>query len=54
MTMLRITAGPFDFSAQMEEADAPETCLAFSKLLPFQNKIIHVRWRRRGRLGPAG
>lgn len=44
MTMLRITAGPFDFSAQMEEADAPETCLAFSKLLPFQNKIIHVRW----------
>jgi hypothetical protein len=44
MTMLRITAGPFDFSAQMEEADAPETCAKFRRLLPFRNKIIHVRW----------
>ena len=44
MTMLRITAGPFNFSAQMEEVDAPETCAEFSKLLPFRNKIIHVRW----------
>ncbi len=44
MTMLRITTGPFKFSAQMEEVDAPETCAEFSKLLPFRNKIIHVRW----------
>ena len=44
MTMLRITAGPFVFTARMEEEDAPQTCAAFSKLLPFRNKIIHARW----------
>ena len=44
MTMLRISAGPFDFTAQMEEAKAPATCAAFDRLLPLCNKIIHVRW----------
>ncbi|HEV2580852.1 MAG TPA: DUF3830 family protein [Ktedonobacteraceae bacterium] len=44
MTLLRITAGPFVFTARMEEQDAPQTCAAFSKLLPFRNKIIHARW----------
>jgi hypothetical protein len=44
MTMLRITAGPFVFTARMEEEDAPQTCAAFSKLLPFRNKLIHARW----------
>jgi hypothetical protein len=28
----------------MEEADAPQTCAAFKKLLPFRNKLIHARW----------
>jgi hypothetical protein len=28
----------------MEKADAPQTCAAFSKLLPWQNKLIHARW----------
>jgi hypothetical protein len=44
MTLLRITAGPFTFTARMEEADAPRTCAAFRKLLPFRNKLIHARW----------
>ncbi len=44
MTMLRITAGPFVFTARMEEVEAPQTCAAFGKLLPFHNKIIHARW----------
>ena len=44
MKLLKITAGPFVFTARMEEADAPETCAAFSSRLPFRNKIIHVRW----------
>ncbi|MDP9311223.1 MAG: DUF3830 family protein [Chloroflexota bacterium] len=43
MTMLRITAGPFQFTVQTE-ADAPETCAAFLKLLPYRQKIIHARW----------
>jgi len=44
VTTLRITAGPFVFTARMEEADAPQTCAAFAKLLPYREKIIHARW----------
>lgn len=44
MTMLRITAGPYTFTARMEEEDAPETCAAFSNLLPYRQKLIHARW----------
>jgi len=40
---LRITAGPYVFRARLEDA-APVTCKAFQELLPFHNKIIHVRW----------
>jgi hypothetical protein len=42
--MLRITAGPYTFMARMEEGAAPETCAAFSKLLPYRQKLIHARW----------
>lgn len=44
MKMLKITAGPYEFTARLEEEDAPETCAAFLKLLPYRQKIIHVRW----------
>lgn len=44
MTVLRITAGPFAFAARMEEEDAPLTCAAFKRLLPFRSKLIHARW----------
>jgi hypothetical protein len=42
--MLRITAGPYTFTARMEEGAAPETCAAFRKLLPYRQKLIHARW----------
>ena len=44
MTMLSITVGPFRYTAQMEEEDAPQTCAAFANLLPYRQKIIHCRW----------
>src|SRR5436309_101900 len=44
MSMLRITAGPFTFTARMEEAAAPKTCAAFCELLPYKQKLIHARW----------
>lgn len=44
MTNLKITAGGFIFKAKLEEENAPKTSSAFLKLLPFKNKIIHVRW----------
>lgn len=43
MTTLSITAGPYTFRARLEEERAPKTCAAFSKLLPFEHKVIHVR-----------
>ena len=42
--MLRISAGGFDFTARLEEQDAPETVAAFRQLLPLESRIIHVRW----------
>ncbi len=44
MTMLRITAGPYQFTARLEEEYAPNTCAAFRKLLPYRQKLIHARW----------
>ena len=54
MTMLRITAGPFHFTARMEEADAPKTCEAFRRILPFHSKIIHARWSGEAAWIPLG
>ena len=44
MTMLEMTVGPFVYVARLEEENAPETCAAFRKLLPYHQKIIHARW----------
>ena len=43
-TQLRITAGPYQFNARMEEELAPKTCAKFKSLLPYKERIIHVRW----------
>jgi hypothetical protein len=42
--LLRITAGPFEFGARLEEGTAPLTCAAFQALLPYRQKLIHARW----------
>jgi hypothetical protein len=44
MTGITITAGPYTFAAEFEEADAPATCARFRGLLPYRQRIIHVRW----------
>lgn len=44
MNNLRITSGAFVFDARFETAAAPKTCAIFQRLLPYENKIIHVRW----------
>jgi hypothetical protein len=54
MSTLRITAGPFTFTARMEEADAPKTCEAFSRILPFRSKIIQARWSGEAAWIPLG
>ena len=54
MTKIRITAGPFTFGAKLEEEAAPKTCAVFRKLLPYREKIIHVRWSGEGCWIPLG
>jgi hypothetical protein len=44
MSDLRITAGPFAFLARFERAAAPLTCTQFAAMLPYCERIIHVRW----------
>jgi Protein of unknown function (DUF3830) len=44
METIRITAGPFRFTARFETAAAPKTCAKFASLLPYRERIIHVRW----------
>ena len=41
--MIKISAGPYQFTARFEDA-APKTVARFRALLPYQQKIIHVRW----------
>lgn len=42
-TRLRITAGGQTFLAETHP-DAPKTVEAFLKLLPYRQRVIHVRW----------
>ena len=44
MTDIRITAGSFVFTGRFERAAAPLTCARFESLLPYRQRIIHVRW----------
>lgn len=44
MTHLRITVGEYEFVARFEEEQAPQTCAAFRKVLPFHSQLIQARW----------
>jgi hypothetical protein len=37
-------AGPFTFGARFETTNAPQTCARFKSLLPYRQRLIHVRW----------
>jgi hypothetical protein len=43
MSRYKITAGGHSFIA-VANPDAPKTVAAFETLLPYRQKIIHVRW----------
>ena len=54
MAMLHITVGSIEFTAQLEEADAPQTCAAFRRLLPIRSKLIQARWSGEAAWVPLG
>jgi Protein of unknown function (DUF3830) len=53
MTQLAITAGGLKLLAETHP-DAPKTVEAFLKLLPYSQKLIHVRWSGEGCWIPLG
>lgn len=53
MTTLKITAGGYEFLAETHP-DAPQTVAAFLSLLPYTQKLIHVRWSGEGCWVPMG
>jgi len=50
---IRITAGGHQFVAETHP-DAPRTVAAFTRLLPYRQKLIHVRWSGEGCWVPLG
>jgi hypothetical protein len=44
MSDVRITAGPYVFTARFDDGVAPKTCAWFKTVLPYRERIIHVRW----------
>lgn len=53
MTTLKISAGGYEFLAETHP-DAPHTVKAFLDLLPYTQKLIHVRWSGEGCWVPLG
>jgi hypothetical protein len=53
MTTIKITAGGYEFLAETHQ-DAPQTVAAFLSLLPYTQKLIHVRWSGEGCWVPMG
>lgn len=51
--LVLITAGPFQFLA-MYEPEATQTIASFRRLLPYHQKLIHVRWSGEGMWIPLG
>ena len=54
MSQVKIRSGEFTFIGTLHEKEAPLTCAAFKKLLPLQNRFIHVRWSGEGLWIPYG
>jgi hypothetical protein len=42
--VLEIASNELRFSARLEEDAAPATAAAFTRLLPLESRVIHVRW----------
>src|SRR6202050_1656174 len=54
MERIRIKAGRFEFIARFESEKAPRTCAKFRSMLPYKERIIHVRWSGEGCWIPLG
>jgi hypothetical protein len=44
MDKLRVTIAAMVFDARLERGAAPRTCEAFAAHMPYDGRIVHVRW----------
>ncbi len=44
----------YKFSAAFEDDKSPQTCESFRKQMPFESKVVHVRWSGEGMWIPLG
>ena len=42
------------FAARFETDKSPDTCAAFQRAMPFESRIVHVRWSGEGVWIPLG
>jgi Protein of unknown function (DUF3830) len=54
MSKLKVIAGPYTFEGRLETELAPKTCASFLSRLPFESKVVHVRWSGEGVWIPLG
>jgi Protein of unknown function (DUF3830) len=54
VSLIDVIAGPYSFKARFEDESAPKTCTKFRSLLPYRERIIHVRWSGEGCWIPLG
>ena len=53
MPRINITVGDLSFAADTHP-EAPDTVAAFMQLLPYRQKLIHVKWSGEGAWVPLG
>jgi len=41
---MKIIIGEHEFEASFEAGKSPATCAAFRNVMPFQSRVVHVRW----------
>ncbi len=51
---MKIEIDGHSFEAILENTLSPKTCEAFSKAMPFNGKVVHVRWSGEGIWIPLG
>ena len=51
---MKITIDDHDFDAVFETGKSPATCIAFQRSMPFESRIVHVRWSGEGVWIPLG
>ncbi len=54
VTKLKITIADMVFDARLETEKAPQTSAVFAARLPYESKVVHVRWSGEGVWIPLG